>query len=356
MDTKSQRKVSPIDGAWSTTQIMASLAKALVSDGPALGFGAVTSSEVEAKTAVVVTSTGSTGANKELMLSAGALLASAKSSNKFLAASFGETWSLLLPLTHIAAVNVLVRSLELGTIPVNLTDYQGEYPKVEYTAIVPTQLFNALNGEDRLLRHLQSVKAVLVGGAALTSELQEQATNAGIKVVTTYGMSETSGGCVYNGTPLEGVQVAISDSGFIKVCGPVLANNLNLDSQNWFVTSDLGELVDGQLKVLGRGDDVIISGGENISLIEIESAISTSFSNFEFAAFAVSSEKWGQELHVAAVNAPADFSQEVARLLVDKFGNAAKPKRFHQLSALPLIGIGKVDRSALAQLAMKSEL
>ncbi len=120
MDTKSQRIVSPIDGAWSTTQIMASLAKALVSDGPALGFGAVTSTEVEAKTAVLVTSTGSTGANKEISLSAGALLASAKASNKFLNANFGETWSLLLPLTHIAAVNVLVRSLELGTIPVNL--------------------------------------------------------------------------------------------------------------------------------------------------------------------------------------------------------------------------------------------
>jgi len=355
MDTKSQRLVSPIDGAWSTTQIMASLAKALVSDGPALGFGAVTSTEVEAKTAVLVTSTGSTGANKEISLSASALLASAKASNKFLNANFGETWSLLLPLTHIAAVNVLVRSLELGTIPVNLVGHSGEYPKVDYTAIVPTQLFNALTGDDHLLKHLQSAKAVLVGGAALTSELHTQATNAGITVVTTYGMSETSGGCVYNGLPLEGVQVAISDSGFIKVLGPVLASNLDLDAQNWFVTSDLGELVDGQLKVQGRGDDVIISGGENISLIEIENAISQTFSNFEFAAFAVSSEKWGQELHVAAVNAPAEFSEKVERLLVEKFGNAAKPKRFHQLSALPLIGIGKVDRGALAQLAMKSE-
>ena len=355
MDTKSQRKVSPIDGAWSTTQIMASLAKALVSDGPALGFGAVTSTEVEAKTAVVVTSTGSTGANKEILLSAGALLASAKAANKFLGANFGETWSLLLPLTHIAAVNVLVRSLEIGTIPVNLIGHFGEYPKVDYTAIVPTQLFNALNGDDRLLKHLQSAKAVLVGGAALTYELQEQATSAGIKVVTTYGMSETSGGCVYNGVRLEGVQVAISDAGFIKISGPVLANNLDLDSQNWFVTSDLGELADGRLVVLGRGDDVIISGGENISLSEIESAISQSFANFEFAAFSVSSDKWGQELHIAAVNAPAEFPDQVAILLVEKFGNAAKPKRFHQLSALPLIGIGKVDRNALAQLAMKSE-
>ena len=355
MDAKSQRIVSPIDGAWSTTQIMASLAKALVSDGPALGFGAVTSTEVEAKTAVVVTSTGSTGANKEILLSAGALLASAKAANKYLGANFGETWSLLLPLTHIAAVNVLVRSLEIGTIPVNLIGHFGEYPKVDYTAIVPTQLFNALNGDDRLLKHLQSAQAVLVGGAALTYELQEQATSAGIKVVTTYGMSETSGGCVYNGVPLEGVQVAISDAGFIKISGPVLANNLDLDSQNWFVTSDLGELVDGRLVVLGRGDDVIISGGENISLSEIESAISQSFANFEFAAFSVSSDKWGQELHLAAVNAPAEFPDQVAILLVEKFGNAAKPKRFHQLSALPLIGIGKVDRNALAQLAMKSE-
>jgi O-succinylbenzoic acid--CoA ligase len=130
---------------------------------------------------------------------------------------------------------------------------------------------------------------------------------------------------------------------------------LALDSQNWFVTSDLGEFVDGHLKVLGRGDDVIISGGENISLSEIESAISQSFANFEFAAFSVSSDKWGQELHIAAVNAPAEFPDQVAILLVEKFGNAAKPKRFHQLSALPLIGIGKVDRNALAQLAMKSE-
>jgi len=182
-----------------------------------------------------------------------------------------------------------------------------------------------------------------------------QATNAGINIVTTYGMSETSGGCVYNDVPLEGIQVAISDAGFIKVSGPILANNLALDSNNWFVTSDLGELVDGRVKVLGRGDDVIISGGENISLSEIESAISQSFARFEFAAFAVSSDKWGQELHVATVNAPAEFSEQVERLLVEKFGNAAKPRHFHQLSALPLIGIGKVDRNALAQLAMKSE-
>lgn len=355
MDTKSQREVRLIDGAWSIPQIMTSLAKALVSDGPALAFGAVTSKAAESKVAVLVTSTGSTGANKEISLSAAALLASAKASNKYLAANFGETWSLLLPLTHIAAVNVLVRSLELGTIPVNLIGADGQYPKVDYTAIVPTQLFNALTGDTRLLSHLQSAKAVLVGGAALTSELAEKARVAGINVVTTYGMSETAGGCVYNGEPLSGVQVAITEAGFIKIAGTTLAIDLPLDSENWFITSDLGELIDGKIRVLGRGDDVIISGGENISLSEIENTISQNFTNLEFAAFAIKSDKWGQELHVAVVNAPGNFADQIEKLLIDRFGNAAKPKRFHQLSELPLIGIGKVDRGALAQLAMKSE-
>lgn len=355
MDTKSQRKVHPVDGAWSTTQVMSALAKALVSDGPTLGFGAIVSAQVDPKVAVLVSTTGSSGANQEIALSASALLASAKSANKYLGAKFGQTWSLLLPLTHVAAVNVLVRSLELGTIPVNLIGHSGDFPKVDYTAIVPTQLYNALNGDVRLLKHLQEAQAVLVGGAALNSELADQAATAGINVVTTYGMTETSGGCVYNGEPLEGVEIAITGSGYVKILGPVLASNLVLDAQNWFVTSDLGELNNGRLKVIGRGDDVVISGGENISLSEIEGAISQSFASFEFAAFAVSSDKWGQELHVASVNVPADFSKKVENLLVEKFGNAAKPKRFHHLTALPLIGIGKVDRGALARLAMKSE-
>ena len=105
--------------------------------------------------------------------------------------------------------------------------------------------------------------------------------------------------------------------------------------------------------MLGRGDDVIISGGENISLSEIENAISEKFSDLAFAAFAITSEKWGQELHLAVVDAPTDFNTTVERILVEKFGNAAKPKRFHQVAALPLIGIGKVDRGALARSAMK---
>lgn len=355
MDNKSQRELRLVDGAWSITQIMASLAKALVADGPALGFGPVKGQSVESNVAVIVTSTGSTGAHKEISLSAGALLASAKAANNYLSAKFGETWSLLLPLTHVAAVNVLVRSLELGTLPVNLLEHKGDFPKVDYTAIVPTQLYSALNGDERLLEHLRNCKAVLVGGAALANNLLEKSTAAGIKIIRTYGSSETSGGCVYEGQPLTGTKILIDEAGYIKISGPMLANNLLLDQAGFYRTSDLGEIKDGHLIVKGRGDDVIISGGENISLSEIESAITNNFNNLQVAAFAIESEKWGHELQIAVVNPPANFEFAVSEILTKRFGNAAKPKRFHLLPALPLIGIGKVDRSALALIATKTE-
>ena len=281
-----KRELVHAQDQWSITQFCAALTNALAGSGPALGIGNILSTSVSTDVALVVTTSGSTGTPKEIHLSAAAVTASAKAANTFLKADAGNSWSLLLPLTHIAGINVLVRALLLKSEVLDFRN-NSQYTKADFTAIVPTQLNRALTADHQLLKHLQEAKAVLVGGAALTSELHTQATNAGITVVTTYGMSETSGGCVYNGVPLEGVQVAISDAGFIKVSGPVLASNLDFDAQNWFVTSDRGELVDGHLIVLGRGDDVIISGGENISLIEIENAISQTFSNFEFAAFAV---------------------------------------------------------------------
>jgi O-succinylbenzoic acid--CoA ligase len=335
---------------------MTELARALANDGPALGFGAATTSAVAENICVVVTTTGSTGESKEIHLSRAALLASAAAANKFLNTKIGETWSLLLPLTHIAGVNVLVRSLELGTIPINLLNHEGEFPRADYTAIVPTQLFKALNGDERLLRHLQSVNAVLVGGSALSPELKAKANSAKINIITTYGMSETTGGCVYNEIALPNVRIAIGANSVIRIAGPILASNIKIDSDGWFETNDLGIIENGLLKVLGRADDVIISGGENISLSQVESALTAHFSGVEFAAFATESEKWGEELQVAVVNAPAGFSESVCEILIDKFGKAAKPRAFHSISALPLIGIGKVDRKALVELVMKSEL
>jgi O-succinylbenzoic acid--CoA ligase len=272
-------------------------------------------------------------------------LASARAANKFLGAKPGDTWSLLLPMTHVAAVNVFIRAIELGTIPADLRNHVGQYPRVDFTAIVPTQLFRALNGDEHLLKHLQSAQKVLVGGAALSDGMRNQATAAGINIVTTYGMSETSGGCVYNGQTLEGVAVEVR-GGTIFVKGEVLANNLELNN-GWFETSDLGEFIDDKLVVIGRADDVIITGAENLSLNNVENILNEYFPGIQAAAFSINDAQWGQTLHLAVVG-DADTTS-ITSILETKIGAFAKPKRIHFMNSLPLLGIGKVDRKKLAQ-------
>jgi len=345
MDNSSQRKILRVSPACETPLLARDITAALAGNGPTLGFGEVSSEFGPSQAAVVIGTSGTTGAPKEIFLSSHALVASARASNAFVGAKLGDTWSLLLPLTHVAAVNVFVRAFELGTIPVDLRNHSGEYPRVNFTAIVPTQLFRALNGDEQLLKHLQGAQKVLVGGAALSSAIRNQATAAGINVVTTYGMSETSGGCVYNGEILEGAEVEVR-GGSIFIRGSVLALNLEL-SDGWFETNDLGEFVDEKLVVIGRSDDVIISGGENLSLNSVENILIQSFPDTQFAAFSVEDPQWGQTLHIAVVG-EAD-SGSISSVLEEKVGAFAKPKGIHSLNSLPLLGIGKVDRKRLAQ-------
>jgi O-succinylbenzoic acid--CoA ligase len=345
MDNSSQRKILRVSPACETPPLARDITAALAGNGPTLGFGEVNSEFGPTQAAVIIGTSGTTGAPKEIFLSSHALISSARASNAFVGAKPGDTWSLLLPLTHVAAVNVFVRAFELGTIPVDLRNHSGKYPRVNFTAIVPTQLFRALNGDDHLLKHLQGAQKVLVGGAALSSAIRNQATAAGINVVTTYGMSETSGGCVYNGEILEGTEVEVR-GGSIFIRGNILALNLDL-SDGWFETKDLGEFVDEKLVVIGRSDDVIISGGENLSLNSVESILNESFPGTQCAAFSVDDPQWGQTLHIAFVGQAE--KEAIATVLENRIGAFAKPKGIHFVNSLPLLGIGKVDRKRLAQ-------
>jgi O-succinylbenzoic acid--CoA ligase len=345
MDNSSQRKILRVSPACEIPQLAGEITSALVGDGPSLGFGEITSEFAAHYAAVVIGTSGSSGSPKEVALTATALISSARASNKFINAKPGETWSLLLPLTHIAAVNVIIRAIELGTLPIDLRNHEGEYPKADYTSIVPTQLFRALNGDGRLLNHLQSAKTVLVGGAALSQSLRNQAELAGIKVITTYGMTETCGGCVYDGEVLDGVVVEIRN-GKIAIRGPILASSISLDA-GWYETTDLGEIKNDKLVVLGRADDVIISGGENLSLNAVEASLSAAFVDVEFAAFSIEDPQWGDSLQIAVVGTVSD--EELITHLESDLGSFAKPKGIHRLASLPLLGIGKVDRKSLAK-------
>ena len=348
MDTSSHREVRSLEPTRALAENVSALIQALANVGPALGCGPTSSKSVKSDISLLVATSGSTGTPKEIGITSAALLASARASNKFLKATKGQTWSLLLPLTHIAGINVLVRSIELESEPIDLRNHVGTYPDADFTAIVPTQLFNALNGDADLLSHLKGTKAVLVGGAALSEELRSQGIASGINIITTYGMTETCGGCIYNGEALDGVNFELTEDQRVKISGPVLADVEN--ENGWYLTQDIGVILDGKLKVIGRADDVIISGGENISLSAIESELNKKFPQLLVAAFATSDSKWGQVLHVAVQAQDENLKPQISQALVSAIGNHAKPKSVILLDKLPQIGVGKVDRTSLAKL------
>jgi O-succinylbenzoic acid--CoA ligase len=354
------RAVISVDPALAIGDVMNLVAKALAHQGPALNFTDEAIDSVTGDIAFIVGTTGSTGIRKSVALSAAAVLASARASLDYLQARSGQTWALLLPLHHIAGINVLVRALDLGTTPVDLRDVK-EYANTDFSAVVPTQIFQALNGDEKLLAHLQSAKKVLVGGAQLQEDLLHRAIDAGISVVRTYGMSETSGGCIYEGTPLKGVQARISDSGLIEISGPVLAsiylNNEELWSQQyrdgWFTTSDHGVIDNGILKVLGRSDDVYNTGGEKVSLTEVVEILHTAFPSYQWLAVAVDDAQWGQRLVVAVSGADHPSINEVNTLLSSALGDIAKAKQLLVFEQMPMIGIGKIDRTQISKRAQE---
>ena len=337
-----KRELVHAQDQWSITQFCAALTNALAGSGPALGIGNILSTSVSTDVALVVTTSGSTGTPKEIHLSAAAVTASAKAANTFLKADAGNSWSLLLPLTHIAGVNVLVRALLLKSEVLDFRN-NSQYTKADFTAIVPTQLNRALTADHQLLKHLQEAKAVLVGGAPLVESDKQSAHANGINVITTYGMSETSGGCIYNGIPLDGVAVKIVEN-TIYLRGPMLAQVPLVDG--WLKTADIGRLENGKLVVFGRSDDQIISGGEKISLSVIEQALSENFESI-FLAFAKPDQEWGERLCIATT---LELSQDtISHFLKNRFGGYATPKEIHKVDEIPLIGIGKPDRAKLIE-------
>jgi O-succinylbenzoic acid--CoA ligase len=361
MEQTSQREIRAIDPTWTIADITARLAEALAGDGPAISLGPISVETVPAQIAIVVPTSGSTGDAKEVGLSAGAIFASARATNKFFEASKGQTWSLFLPLTHIAGINVLVRALELGTIPIDARAITGKYPEADYTAIVPTQLFRALNGDTDLLAHLLVAKSVLVGGSALDNKLGKQARMAGINIVESYGMTETCGGCVYDGQPIGDTSVEINKDGLIKISSASLATTYLSDAQGWssklengfFLTSDLGEINNGKLTVTGRADDVIVTGGENISLHKVEEVIQNAFAGIECAAFAVADQHWGQALHLAIAGKVKPEISAINESLSSQISAAAKIKGAIYLDQLPKTALDKVNRQELASLVLK---
>ena len=420
---------------------------------------------------VLRTSGSTTGTGKLVGVSMDALVASARATHKRLCGP--GIWVLALPAYHAAGVQVLVRAAVAGTHVFNAYKEGGFDPQhlaqvidaacvaaadcdagssfdddavsscaggvggeaegalaaddsgracPVYTSLVPTQLRRALDDE-QLRGALARLDAVLIGGAAADAQLLEQAKAAGIRVVTTYGMSETCGGCVYDGQPLPGVSMDVDQAtGAIWLSGPMLATGYPGDEERtrrcfvsrpqagvgasgvggtasaaesaeagvggagteagatrpgaetwpgagsdagageparrWFITSDRGHIVDGRLQVLGRLDDVIISGGIKVEPGPIEALLALNPLVSECAVVGLPDLQWGQV--VTAVVVPASMPglgrvdegailAQIRVYLEQKLSGAQCPKQVLLADALPYKGIGKVDRRALAQ-------
>src|SRR5690606_19111066 len=207
-------------------------------------------------------------------------------------------WLSALPPTGVGGLQVLVRSIVAGTEPVVLADHPDLESAVaamsgarRYASLVPTQLFRLV--EAGRAEVLAGFDAVLLGGAAAPRTVLERAAEAGVRVVRTYGMTETCGGCVYDGVPLDGVRLRIEDDGRVAISGPVLAEGMG----EWLLTNDLGRLdADGRLSVLGRADHVAVSGGVNVPLAAVESTLRDEPGVLDVVVVAQPDPEWGQRV------------------------------------------------------------
>ncbi|MBD5381149.1 AMP-binding protein [Clavibacter sepedonicus] len=381
------------------------LRAALAGDGPALLARPVDApaaavaagdppppAEVERRVALVVETSGTTSRPKRVALSSDALLASAAASQAALGAP-GQ-WILALPTHYIAGLQVIVRSIAAGTAPAVLApgsfdprafaELAGSLDArvARYTSLVPTQLHRlvdaaeggagvdrAATGDDtrRIRDAVRGLDAILVGGQATPPHLVDRAAALGWRVVRTYGSSETAGGCVYDGVPVATAEVAVVD-GQVELAGPMLAEGYlgdpaatdaafaEHDGRRWYRTGDGGELVDGVLRIIGRLDDVVISGGEKLRLAAVEEAV-RSLAAWRAGlgeAVAVPGEHagWGQRPVVFVPGVvDLELAERVRRELAARLGRVAGSTLVRGIDAMPSLPSGKPDRRALRALA-----
>jgi O-succinylbenzoic acid--CoA ligase len=319
--------------------------------------------------ALLVPTSGSTGAPRLAMLPGQAVVASTAATAQRLGGAGG--WVLALPAHYVGGLMVLARSALGGRPPVMADSAGGFTPsafvdavaslvrrgdELRFTSLVPTQLTRLLDAGGAAQAALLDLDAVLLGGAAASPTLVARAGAAGITVITTYGMTETCGGCVYDGTPLPGVQVEVEADGRIRLAGPTLFAGYRGRAEAdavpaWFRTSDLGRVDAGRLTVLGRADDVVVSGGVKVVPGEVEAALADHPQVAEVVVLGTPSDEWGQEVVVVvAPRGPAPTLEELRAHGRGRLPAAALPRALVVIPSMPRLPSGKPDRVALRTL------
>lgn len=325
-----------------------------------------------AGTALVIRTSGSSGVPKSVAISADALRAGAVATHEALGGP-GQ-WLVALPVHLIAGAQMLIRSLVAGTDPVFCDGPDGRFdPEVfvqraesmeaerRYASLVPVQLARVLDlaEQDRdAADTLRRFAAILVGGQGVSLESRRRAHALGLELRRSYGMTETSGGCVYDGVEIGDTRVRIRD-GEVQIAGAVLAEGYLGDAAltdaafiedrgtRWYRTGDAGELLGGMLTVTGRLDRVVISGGINVSLDEVERVIREHDGWGEAVAVPVADAEWGER--PGLVRAIADGTEgsvgfaDLQERVRSELGVAAVPAWATEIDEMPRLANGKPD-------------
>jgi len=363
--------------------VHAALRARLEDDGPAVFPVAEPAGDipatVSATTALVIQTSGSTAQPKRVVLSESALRASARATDAALGGPLvGGTaqWLLCLSPAFVAGSQLLVRSLLAGTEPVagpldgfDVAAFADAVARLSaprrYTALVPAQLARLVEaGESApaVRDAVAALDAILVGGQALPAPVASRAAELGYRIVRTYGSSETATGCVYDGRPIGETRLRIVD-GVLEISGPTVADGYlgdpdataaafrEDDGVRWYRTGDRAELdVDGRLRVLGRADNVLISGGVKVSLDRVEAVVRELPGLAEAVVVRAPSPEWGETPVVVTGEPAASALSDVRTRVGEVLGAAARPSRLVVVAALPLLATGKPDRRALEAL------
>ncbi|MTE23328.1 AMP-binding protein [Microbacterium sp. ZXX196] len=361
--------------------VLRALRGAVLGAGPAVALGAPAGlpRDVPPGTAVVLTTSGSTGVPKSVALSRAALTSSALAT----ARRIGEgQWLLPLAGGYIAGVQVMVRALVAGRDPAILAgrftadafvhaasgmrSFEGGARVPTFTSLVPAQLLTLVDAAERDPRAaaaLAGFEAILVGGQRLPDALRDRALALGARVVRTYGSTETSGGCVYDGVPLDGVRAA-DVGGELRIAGPTLADGYLGDPERtaaafvtdpsgvrWYRTGDAGVFSGGVVTVTGRIDNVIVSGGVNVSLDRVEHAVREVPGLSAAVVVGALHPRWGATPVVVVEGAAPDGALAAARDAAERaIGKPARPDRVVTVAAMPRLASGKPDRRALTDM------
>ncbi len=308
---------------------------------------------VPSNAALVVPTSGTEGRPKLAVLDHDAVLAAVEASADRLDAQPDDPWLSCLPLGHVGGLLVVARSLVLGnplTIHKNFDPDRVAQAGARFTSLVPTMLIRLLDGGADLSRF----KALLIGGAASPQDVLDRAKNA----VTTYGLTESCGGVVYDGVPLGGVTMRLGDDDQILLKGPTLmlgylrADQQPFDAQGWLRTGDAGVLDDaGRLRSVERMDDVIVSGGEKIHPGRVEEVLLRHPAIRDVAVIGRADPEWGRRavalIVPAAAGDPIPSLQEIRDLVAQTLPRSMAPKEVRAVESLPRTPGGKLRRRLL---------